>query len=435
MTEVTSNTPELSKVPVLDSRFGLASRFLYADILAASAAAILPWSTTGFAIIFAFWLFALIPLIPTVDFRAFLALLRRPFCLWPLAIILIALIGTLWADAPWQARLAGIRPTAKLLAMPLLIYHFQRSSRGTWIFLAFLLSSALLMVLSCIVLFAPELKLTITASDGVPVKNYIDQSQSFALCMVALAPCIISLYRQRRYLAAGACAALALGFFANMAFVVSARAALIYVPVLLLLFAIRYLNLRQSVLLFGTGMIAAVVVCFSSPYLRARITDIATEYNYYKENVARSTGLRLEYWQKSLRFYSDAPIFGNGTGSTKTLFERDAVGKIGLAAEVTKNPHNQTLNVAVQWGIIGVIALYGMWISHLYLFRENGFVNWIGALVVVQNLCSSAFNSHLFDFHEGWMYVLGVGVAGGMKLAAKPPAGTPAQRLAPSSLA
>jgi hypothetical protein len=26
------------------------------------------------------------------------------------------------------------------------------------------------------------------------------------------------------------------------------------------------------------------------------------------------------------------------------------------------------------------------------------------------------FNSHLFDFHEGWMYVLGVGVAGGMVL-------------------
>jgi O-antigen ligase len=23
-------------------------------------------------------------------------------------------------------------------------------------------------------------------------------------------------------------------------------------------------------------------------------------------------------------------------------------------------------------------------------------------------------NSHLFDFHEGWLYVLGVGVAGGV---------------------
>jgi hypothetical protein len=55
-----------------------------------------------------------------------------------------------------------------------------------------------------------------------------------------------------------------------------------------------------------------------------------------------------------------------------------------------------------------------MWCSHLLLFRETGFAAWVGLVVVVQNILSSLFNSHLFDFHEGWMYVLGVGVAGGM---------------------
>jgi hypothetical protein len=39
--------------------------------------------------------------------------------------------------------------------------------------------------------------------------------------------------------------------------------------------------------------------------------------------------------------------------------------------------------------------------------------------VVVQNIFTSLFNSHIFDFHEGWMYVLGVGVAGGMVLKAR----------------
>jgi O-antigen ligase len=41
-------------------------------------------------------------------------------------------------------------------------------------------------------------------------------------------------------------------------------------------------------------------------------------------------------------------------------------------------------------------------------------------LVVVQNIFTSLFNSHIFDFHEGWMYVLGVGVAGGMVLRTSP---------------
>ena len=73
----------------------------------------------------------------------------------------------------------------------------------------------------------------------------------------------------------------------------------------------------------------------------------------------------------------------------------------------------------MQWGMIGVVLLYAMWLVHLLLFRGEGFVAWIGLLVVVQNIFTSLFNSHLFDFHEGWMYVLGVGVAGGMTLAAR----------------
>jgi len=55
-----------------------------------------------------------------------------------------------------------------------------------------------------------------------------------------------------------------------------------------------------------------------------------------------------------------------------------------------------------------------MWLVHLLIFRGDDLANWVGLLVVVQNIVSSLFNSHLFDFHEGWMYVLGVGVAGGM---------------------
>jgi hypothetical protein len=66
--------------------------------------------------------------------------------------------------------------------------------------------------------------------------------------------------------------------------------------------------------------------------------------------------------------------------------------------------------------VVGVIVLYAMWLCHLLLFRGDGLMSWIGLLVVVQNVSTSLFNSHLFDFHEGWMYVLGVGIAGGITL-------------------
>ena len=66
--------------------------------------------------------------------------------------------------------------------------------------------------------------------------------------------------------------------------------------------------------------------------------------------------------------------------------------------------------------MVGIVVLYAMWWFHLLLFRGDDLVAWIGLLVVVQNIFTSLFNSHLFDFHEGWMYVLGVGIAGGMTL-------------------
>ena len=96
-------------------------------------------------------------------------------------------------------------------------------------------------------------------------------------------------------------------------------------------------------------------------------------------------------------------------------------------SEIVSNPHNQTLNVAVQWGLLGIVLLYAMWIAHLRLFAGEGLATWIGLVVVAQNIVSSVLNSHLFDFHEGWIYVLGVGIAGGMalKVKAQDKTGTP----------
>ena len=89
-----------------------------------------------------------------------------------------------------------------------------------------------------------------------------------------------------------------------------------------------------------------------------------------------------------------------------------------MLAAVLHNLRSRALRTALTVGgiAIGIIALYAMWFVHLRLFRGDGLANWIGLLVVVQNIFTSLFNSHLFDFHEGWMYVLGVGVAGGMAL-------------------
>jgi O-antigen ligase len=134
------------------------------------------------------------------------------------------------------------------------------------------------------------------------------------------------------------------------------------------------------------------------------------------ENASTSAGERIEFWKKSVRFVAEAPVFGHGTGTIADLFRRSAVGDSGASSLASTNPHNQTLAVAIQLGLVGAFVLFAMWISHLYLFRGAGLVAWVGLAIVVQNMIGSLFNSHLFDFTHGWVYVTGVGIAGGMAL-------------------
>jgi O-antigen ligase len=388
---------------------------LAADLLAVTIAASLPWSTSATSILVVLWA---IVVAPTIDWETFLRDLARPSHALPALFVALAILGVLWADGPWAARLHGIKPVAKLLMIPLLLYHFQRSQRGTWVFIAFLASCTLLMILSWIVLFVPGLKPAHTLTAGVPVKNYIDQSQEFALCAFALAlPALLAL-RQKNWKLTLACFALVLAFVANILFLALARTALIYMAALLLLFAWRHLSPRPMFALLAGATVAGSLVWANSPHLRQRIADIGVEYQAQDISGIASTAQRLTYWRKSMKFFAEAPLLGHGTGTIKAQFERDAAGKTGLDAEIVNNPHNQTLAVAVQWGTAGVILLYAMWLSHLLLFTKRTLAAWIGLVVVVQNLISSLLNSHLFDFHEGWLYVLGVGVAGGMALRA-----------------
>lgn len=389
-----------------------------ADVYAILAALTLPWSTSLVAIFLVLWLGAVLWV---MDWRAFGRLLKQPICCLPLGLVGLAAIGTLWSDAAWGARFSAVNPTVKLLVLPVLFYHFERSKRGMWVFIAFLVSCTLLMLMSWIVLIDPSLSLKAASEPGgrgIFVKNYIAQSQEFALSAVALVYPIIGLLRANEPWRALALGTLSLGFAVNMAFVIVSRTAMVTIPIMLAVFAVLHLKWRTSLMIFGTLAILAALTWATSPQLQQKTDAFFTEYQLYRtQNAATSIGLRLEFWKKSLGFFAEAPIVGHGTGSTRGLFERAASGEISSATrEVIGNPHNQTLNIAVQWGIIGIIVLYAMWLAHLLLFRGEGLVAWIGLLVVVQNMFTSLFNSHIFDFHEGWMYVLGVGVAGGMVL-------------------
>ncbi|TXJ26915.1 MAG: O-antigen ligase domain-containing protein, partial [Afipia sp.] len=207
-------------------------------------AAGLPWSTSVISICgLAFLLGFLSTMKPADFFRS----VKHPASLTALAVCILALLGLFWADGlTWSERFRGITPMAKLLGIPILIYQFSQSDRGRYVFYAFAVSCAVLMLYSWIALYWPNVSIHHKSDQpGVPVKNYIDQSQGFVFCAFALAVVAIEALRRGRQFIAIFAAIIAIALLANLAFVNVARTALVYSPILAVLFVYRYFERRQ----------------------------------------------------------------------------------------------------------------------------------------------------------------------------------------------
>jgi hypothetical protein len=331
----------------------------------------------------------------------------------PVLLVTLGVAGMLWADVSWLERWKGLDSFLKLLAIPLLLVQFRWSGRANWVFVGYLLSCVALLIVSAVIIAVPSLAAAFLHLDNVIVKNAATQSGEFVICMFGLLFLTADAWERRDRNRAIAWAAVILTMLGSIFFVATGRTALLAALVLLVVFAIRRLNARGASLLLGAVIVLGIIGWMSSPYLQRRTISVWSDLERYKaEDTVTSSGERLVFWTKSFDFISRAPLVGHGTGTIRSLFQKSAAGQTGAAGEISTNPHNQTLAVGIQLGLVGMLTLWAMWLAHLLLFRGSELAAWIGLVIVVQNIVGSLFNSHLFDFTQGWTYVVGVGVAG-----------------------
>ncbi|MBS0533687.1 MAG: O-antigen ligase family protein [Proteobacteria bacterium] len=385
-----------------------------ADVLAIALAASLPWSTSAASVLAGMWA---VTLIAMFDVRALRETVMTPAGGLPVLLVLFGVAGMAWGDVSLAEKWNGIGSFFKLLAIPLFFIHFQRSERGYYVFVAYALSCLALLVVTTVIMLIPPLAAGLVKFDNVIVRNAASQSGEFVLCMFGLLYVAADRIERRHWRWVAAIALFTVGMLVSMFFLSTGRTALVTMPVLLVLFAARRLSRRSAAMVLAAAVALAAIGWFSAPYLRERTVQAWTDAEaYFATDAQNSSGERLEFYRKSLRFVGEAPLFGHGTGSIHKLFIASSEGKTGAEGSATTNPHNQTFAVAIQIGLVGAAVLWAMWIAHLLLFRGPGLAAWVGLAVVAQNIVGSLLNSHLFDFLQGWIYVVGVGVAGGMVL-------------------
>ena len=383
------------------------------DGLMVAVAVSLPWSTSATGILLALWLLALFLTLEWSDVRSEL---MTPAGGLPVLLFLLGVLGMAWADVPLIERWKGLEGFFKLLVIPLLIVQFRRSDNGARVFFGFLIACVALLIASWIVVIWPDIPKG-SRDAGVAVKNYIVQSAEFTMCAAGLLYLAIAAARGGCRASLTALLVLALAFLQDIFFIATSRTTLVVIPVLILIYGVRQFGWKGFFSAAAAGPVIAAALWTASPNLRDRVTSVFSQTEeFVDQNKTTSIGQRIVYWTKSLRFIERAPLAGHGTGSITEVFRGAAIGQSGVWAEVPNNPHNQSFAVAIQLGLIGATVLWAMWVSHFLLFRGGGVAEWLGLVVVAQNVIGSLFNSFLFDFTEGWLYVVGVGVAAGMVL-------------------
>ena len=372
------------------------------------------WSTSATAIFLVVWL---VTLLPTLKLAAIWREVKSPAGGLPVLLWLLGVFGMLWADVSWPDRFAGLGSFHRLLMIPLLLAQFRRSENGRWVLYGFLASAVVLLLASWALVFGLVSWQTNHRLDhfGVAVHDVIAQSTIFLICSFTLVWPIRELLLNGNWRIGIGLAGLAALFLANLVFVALSRADAVVIPVLVVVLGWRWFGFRGAILACIVAGILAAAAWLGSPYLRGRLQQAIDDVQIYRTtHVHNDVGDHIEFLKKSIAFVREAPVIGHGTGSIPDLFRRSTIGQTGAAAVVSVNPHNQILAVAIQLGLVGATVLLGMWLAHYLLFRATDLTAWIGTVVVVENVVSSLSSSHLFDFVHGWLYVLAVGVVGGM---------------------
>jgi len=192
-------------------------------------------------------------------------------------------------------------------------------------------------------------------------------------------------------------------------FMTKGRAGQLVFFVLMLLLIVQYFrrNLRRAALVAMVLLPLLFTFAYQlSPVFQARIALIRQNIVTFDQDANTPVGLRLLFWQNSWEIIRQTPWFGVGTGGFAAAYAQVNQQR-SPAMPATVNPHNQYIFAATEQGVLGILALLGLFGVHLRQARRlaDGWqrIRWAFPLFFLVIMTT---DSYLNSFGSGFLFSL-----------------------------
>lgn len=323
------------------------------------------------------------------------------------ALVLLALlvVGAFYGEGSIAQRWNLLGKYLDLLLLAPLLEAFGAPAvrrRGA---LAFLSAMAVTLVLSWAIalgILPSATPFKATAGDASVFKDHITQNLLMAFAAFAFA--VYSL-RTRGWMRAGLLL-LAAAAVLDILFLVQGRTG--YVILALLAISLLACRLRARGVLAGVVLAGALfgLAYMASPPFHTRVAQAVEQVLHWRPDRAHATpvGLRLDYYENSIRIIAERPLFGFGTGGFVSAYAHEAASH---HMEATNNPHDQFLLVAIETGAPGLIALVALFVAQ---WRAAGALRdpdrELARALVITLVVGCLLNSLLIDYTERLFYIV-----------------------------
>ena len=297
-------------------------------------------------------------------YRPFWQLVRScPVVQVALALSTWRLASTLYSEGSLAAIVASIHNSLLLVWIPVLITILQSDRIRKAAFAAFLTAMAATLILSyalALGMIEPQSWLKGTAAEPVVFKFRI--TQNFLMAYAAFALLVLARFADLKRIRVLLLACAGAAAF-NVLFMIGGKTGHLVLIALLVFFFLSVFGRKGFIPAVAfVAIIASIAWINTGSILHIRTAEMIRQLQHWEPGKAHagSVDIRLQHYRNTLDIIVEHPVLGVGSGGFPAAYAKVIAG---TTMPPSRNPHNEYLLIAAEFGIIGLAIFVALFVT------------------------------------------------------------------------